>query len=291
MKKWTALFFLVPFALQAQLNRSAVSVKGLDTNPCTPASPCRSFAQALSQTNARGEIIAVDSGGFGPVTVNKSVSIVAAPGVYAGISVPSGAAGVEVIAGGSDVVVVRGVTVIGAGGTVALELVFGARLYIENCVVENFGNAIYSSGRNLVITDSILRQVFNGIEVSAGKNLLDHVAITEVSNIAIQARDTATLTVRNVVVKGTTPGYNNTAFSSYSMTGTAILNIEGSAVFNTLSAATVLGGGLIRVSNSAMTGNARGLWNLGGSIESFGNNKIRGNTTDIDGTVTTVGQD
>jgi hypothetical protein len=289
MKIWTAVFFLVPFALQAQLNRSAVSVNGLDTNPCTPASPCRSFAQALTQTNARGEIVAVDSGGFGVVSVNKSLSIVAAPGVYAGISAPPGFSGVFVVANASDVVVVRGLTVMGAGATNAFELQSGARLYIENCIMENFGNAIRSSNGNLVVTDTILRQVFNGIEAYGGNSLVDHVAITEVSNIAIQAANTATVTVRNSVVKGTTPDYNNTAFAA--LNAGARMNVEDSAAFNTLTAAGV-DNGTMRISNTAMTGNARGLWNIGGTIESFGNNKIRGNTTaDIDGTVTPVGQD
>src|SRR5438874_2570104 len=116
MRLCTPLLLLVPLTLHAQINRSAVSVKGLDTNPCTVASPCRSFAQALTQTNRLGEVIAVDSGGFGPVTINKAIKITAAPGVYAGIGVPAGYTGVQVLAPASDVVVVRGLTVIGAGG-------------------------------------------------------------------------------------------------------------------------------------------------------------------------------
>ena len=82
------LFALVASAGSAQLNRTAVSVTGLDTNACTPALPCRTFAAAQMQTNAGGEIIALDSGGYGPITVTKSLSVIAAPGVYAGITAP-----------------------------------------------------------------------------------------------------------------------------------------------------------------------------------------------------------
>src|SRR5437762_802411 len=74
----------------AQNNRSAVSVNGSDTNPCTVASPCRSFTAALAHTNFRGEVIALDSGGYGPFTFSQDVTVAGAPGVYAAMTVPTG---------------------------------------------------------------------------------------------------------------------------------------------------------------------------------------------------------
>ena len=38
-------------ALFATQDRSAVSRNGLDTNPCSVASPCRSFTSAMAATN------------------------------------------------------------------------------------------------------------------------------------------------------------------------------------------------------------------------------------------------
>src|SRR5438876_9156935 len=59
---------------------------GSDANPCTRALPCRSFAAALPFTDTDGEVIVVDSGGYGPVTITQSVSLIAPDGVYAGIT-------------------------------------------------------------------------------------------------------------------------------------------------------------------------------------------------------------
>ena len=52
--------FLVAAVATAQNNRSAVAVSGNDLNPCTVASPCRSFAVALAHTVAGGEVIALE---------------------------------------------------------------------------------------------------------------------------------------------------------------------------------------------------------------------------------------
>ena len=67
--------------------RTFVSTNGDDAAACSVSAPCRSFGAALTQTDSGGEIIVVDSGGYGPVTVDKSVAIRAPAGVYAGISV------------------------------------------------------------------------------------------------------------------------------------------------------------------------------------------------------------
>src|SRR5437870_9513770 len=63
----------------AQNNRSAVSVNGSDANPCTTVSPCRSFGVALAHTNPDGEVIALDSGGYGAFTISQPVSVIGAP--------------------------------------------------------------------------------------------------------------------------------------------------------------------------------------------------------------------
>ena len=67
-----------------------VATYGVDSATCSLAQPCRSFAGALPQTNDGGQIVVLDSGGYGPVQIDKSVSIVAPEGVYAGISVFTG---------------------------------------------------------------------------------------------------------------------------------------------------------------------------------------------------------
>src|SRR5205809_911246 len=70
-------------------NRIPGSINGNDANLCSVNAPCRSFARAISQTNAGGEVIALDSGGYGSFTVDRGLTVMAAPGVYAGITATS----------------------------------------------------------------------------------------------------------------------------------------------------------------------------------------------------------
>src|SRR6266568_4863825 len=101
----------------ALAQRTFVSAAGgNDANPCTLTLPCRNFQAAIAQTASGGEVIVLDSGGYGTVTISQAVSLIAPPGVYAGISVFSGA-GITVSAGASDVVVIRGLTLNGLGGS------------------------------------------------------------------------------------------------------------------------------------------------------------------------------
>src|SRR5712691_11135030 len=60
---------------QAQATRTWVSGVGDDANPCSRTAPCKTFAGAISKTAGSGEINCLDSGGFGAVTITKSIAI------------------------------------------------------------------------------------------------------------------------------------------------------------------------------------------------------------------------
>src|SRR5713101_7632733 len=60
---------------QAQATRTWVSGVGDDANPCSRTAPCKTFAGAISKTAAKGEINVLDPGGFGAVTITKSMTI------------------------------------------------------------------------------------------------------------------------------------------------------------------------------------------------------------------------
>jgi hypothetical protein len=112
---------------------------GNDANPCTRISPCMTFAAALAQTTAGGEIVVMDPGDFGPVTITEAVSITNDAGV--GGTIPSpGTSGIVVSAGAGDMVYLRGLTFDGlnASGTSGIVFSSGARLQIENCTVQDF---------------------------------------------------------------------------------------------------------------------------------------------------------
>ncbi len=100
----------------AAAQRTFVRSDGIDSNPCTLQQPCRGFAAAILLTDPNGEIVVLDSAGYGSVTVTKAVSIIAPPGVYAGISVFAAQDGVTVNAGATDKVALRGLAINGQGG-------------------------------------------------------------------------------------------------------------------------------------------------------------------------------
>ena len=113
---------------------------GNDSNPCTRSSPCLTFAAALAQTTAGGEIAVLDPGDFGPVTITKAVTIYADAISVAGTMPAPGTSGIVVSAGAGDMVYLRGLTFDGvnASGTSGVVFSSGARLQIENCLVQDF---------------------------------------------------------------------------------------------------------------------------------------------------------
>src|SRR5215469_17053733 len=67
-----------------------------DANSCTFGSPCKTFQQAVNVVDPGGEVTAIDSAGFGPINITKSVSITSPDGVEAGIVASAGADAIDV---------------------------------------------------------------------------------------------------------------------------------------------------------------------------------------------------
>jgi hypothetical protein len=172
--------------------------------------PCRGFAAAVGVTNAGGEVIVLDSAAYGPVAITKSVSIIAPPGVYGGISVFSGN-GVTITAGPSDKVVLRGLTINGQGGSVGIDLVQAARVRVEGCVVSNMastGVQHSATGAELVVLDTIIRDNAGpGISVSAdASTLLDGVRVVHNAGDGLIVTAGSVLSV--AVVRNSVLSYN-----------------------------------------------------------------------------------
>lgn len=155
----------------ASAQRTFVAASGNDANPCSLSAPCRSFAAAITQANPSGEVIVLDSAGYGPVTITKSVSILAPSGMYAGVSVSSGV-GIDV--NGSAInVVLRGLTVNGQGGHIGVRFSNGARLHIESCEISGFtglgnsGVGIDAPGSDVYVNDTTVRDNQNGLVIAA----------------------------------------------------------------------------------------------------------------------------
>ncbi len=156
----------------AAISRTFVASFGLDSQPCTLAFPCRGFTAALAATDPGGEIVVLDSAGYGPVAIGKSVSITVPAGVYAGVSVLSGD-GITINGAGISVSL-TGLTINGQGGTHGIRFVQGTRLNVDNCqIVGMGGNGLRVEGAGtIVVTRTAIRSSGQeGVFVNAAANV------------------------------------------------------------------------------------------------------------------------
>jgi hypothetical protein len=280
----------------AQAQRTFVSGLGSDSNPCSRTAPCRTLTQALMGTSAGGEVVALDSAGYGPFAITQAVSVIAPPGVYAGISVFSGD-GIDINAASTDSVILRGLTINNQGSTGnGIVLNTGGTLHIEGCVINGFSTAgnpaavRFLAGEKLEVKDSIIRGNNVGILINpsfqSAMAAIDQVRL-EGNITGLSAENNSTVTIRNSVASGGATGLEATSDPGKS----AELNIESCMVFNNTNgifAFTGTGSVTIRVSNCTVTDNNIGLYNFSGSrspILSRGNNTVEGNTTNTMGTI------
>jgi hypothetical protein len=124
---------------QAQATRTWVSGVGDDANPCSRTAPCKTFAGAISKTATGGEISVLDPGGFGAVTITKSITI-NGDGTLAGI-LAANTVGVIINPTSTSTVTLRNISIHGAGnGTDGIRILNGANINIENCSIQGFIN-------------------------------------------------------------------------------------------------------------------------------------------------------
>src|SRR6202035_4198960 len=111
---------------------------GDDVNPCSRTAPCKTFAGAISKTAAGGEINVIDSGGYGVVTITKSITIDGGP-FLAGV-LATGSNGIVINAGPTDIVTLRNLDINGTNtpstmDTRGIKFLAGKSLIIDNCRV------------------------------------------------------------------------------------------------------------------------------------------------------------
>ena len=161
--------FLLCSTAQAQ-TRTFVSGTGSDGNPCSRVSPCRSFQHAHDVVLAGGEVIAIDSAGYGPITITKSVSIIG-DGGYAGINTSSGD-GITIATAGITVKL-RSLTFEGlSSATYGINVTSVGTLHVEDCVISGFAGSginvnLTADGSYIFIKDTIVKSNGgNGIETT-----------------------------------------------------------------------------------------------------------------------------
>ena len=147
------LFALMATPAMAQATRTWVSGVGDDANPCSRTAPCKTFAGAISKTAAGGEINALDPGGFGAVTITKSITI-KADGDLASILV-SGTNGIVINAAATDRIVIDGIEIEGLSNGTSLSgiSILSARdVVVRNTSIRGFNNA--TSGNGILVNSS-----------------------------------------------------------------------------------------------------------------------------------------
>jgi len=316
-----------PFiSLQAQaVQRTHVSAAfGSDANTatnCAAAAPCRFFTAAMTVTDPNGEVIVLDSGGYGAVTITQSVALIAPTGVYAGISVFPGADGVTIATAGVNVVL-RGLTINGQGGNNGIYMTAGNRLTVENCVISNLtqNGILVNAAATVRVTDSIVRD--NG---ASGINLQNGVKATITRAVVsgnVQAGivlygntpSTSTVDIADSTVDGNSSGIvalsnNATAILklsvrdsrivSNSVYGLAAASSAGAAASLTASnnmvsnngfglAASGAGAKVISTGNTVTCNTQAGFYNNSAVFESAGNNTVRDNGSANVGTITVI---
>jgi hypothetical protein len=172
---WLALAWAVGISLlsvpaHAQATHTWVSGIGDDANPCSRTAPCKTFAGAISKTAPAGEINILDPGGFGAVTITKSITI-SSDGIEAGVLVPGTNGIVISTASTTDHVILKGLDIEGLGtGLDGIKVLAAGTVYVINCRIHNFtGTGVNMNsnvvGSRLIIKDSMIMQNANGVAI------------------------------------------------------------------------------------------------------------------------------
>ena len=161
--------------------RTFVASYGSDVGPppCSLASPCRSFNVAIGQTNPGGEVVILDTAGYGPMVINKALKVIGPSGVYGGISVIGGAGpttGIVINAANGDDITLRGLDISGVPGAagpfpdIGIDIQNAGGVHIEKSTVSNFTQDTSACIKINVATtvrvfveDSFLRECRTGV--------------------------------------------------------------------------------------------------------------------------------
>lgn len=242
---------------------------------------------------------ATDSAGFGRVSLNRSVSLIAAPGVFAGIGVGAGGVSAVAITGSGARVVLRGLTLKGQGGLYGVNLTDGDSLTLENVTVSGFsaGHGVrVAAPARVRLIDTTVRDSGTGLALSQGASaiiarsrLLANGLGVCVDGDSVGAVTAASLT--RSLIAGLGPGVGGgVEVVSGSAGASARAQIGRSTVSGTSvgvrAVATGGGSASAALAHSKVAGNGTGVQISGGVARSAGNNTFADNGADVDGVLT-----
>jgi hypothetical protein len=280
------LFLAFGTMAHAQATRTWVSGVGDDVNPCSRTAPCKTFAGAISKTAAGGIINALDPGGYGTITITKSITI---DGGATHASILASFTTGVLVNGAGIVVNLRNLNIDGAGtGINGIRFIQGAALHVENCVITSFtGKGLDiqpSTTTSLSVTNTIIR---NNLGVNGGgillkpsvggsvKSTFQNVVVNR-NQFGLRAENNTETTIRSSSFSGSTAIGVEAAVG-----GNAQINLDEVTVANNVSHGIQASGAgsVVRISNVQVINNiGTGLVTVGGQILSFGNNRVTANT-------------
>jgi hypothetical protein len=264
---------------QAQATRTWVSGVGDDVNPCSRTAPCKTFAGAISKTAAGGEISVLDPGGFGAVTITKSITL-NGDGTLAGILAAT-VNGIIINALATDKVVLRSLSINGAGSLClsGIRVLQASLVLVENTSITNCANfgiegANTTASTNLIVnnvtitnTNVGIRQsslagnastIRNtrinlgsiGVELLGGFSAVSESIISNNNSLGLVAKGTSTLHAsRNVIT------FNPTGVNAF-VAGSTINLAQNDITFNSTNGVLVAAGATCnRFQNNQIFGN------------------------------------
>lgn len=274
-------FVLVSFSpnANAQATRTWVSgAVGDDVNPCSRTAPGKTFAGAISKTAVGGTINAIDPGGYGTVTITKSITIDGA-GTMASI-LASATNGVNINAPGGFVVlkdlIIDGTSAsnIGING---VRIIDAAIVYIDRCTITTFQNGIkVEGGGQVIVKDCVIRNcTVSGINDSPAA-----AAFTDIHQTRIEGCKAGLLVNGNVHLTGTRVSAVGCTEAAVSVQADGSVTLTDSTIAN--NGAGLVSEGAMYVGTSLITNNVgAGLSaTKPGFIRSLKGNQLFGNAPD-----------
>ena len=283
----------------AQATRTWVSGVGDDINPCSRTAPCKTFAGAISKTAAGGEINCLDPGGFGAVSIIKSMTI-SCPYTEGGAL--AGGNGITVnLPLTTDTVVIRGLDIFGVNPpTHGIRFINRGTLHVEDTVIRrfnaanSFGISFQPSGagnlfmRNVTITSNGSGATGGGINIQPtgasgnARVLIENSSVLNNANQAIRLDTTGNTSPSGVQVHIEDSRFGGSAnglvvntpvgatFAVATVNDSTFTNVFGNVLSVNGSAA------VIKIGRSSITnGGTPTVIAGGGSIRSYGDNNVQ----------------
>jgi hypothetical protein len=283
----------------AQVFRAYVSSTGSDSNPCSVAAPCRLLPAALSAVASGGEIWILDSANYNTSTVNinKSVTILAVPGVVGSI-VAAGSSDAILIGTAGVNVVLRNLVIIPALGPGAsgIHVTADSTLSVEGCQIYGLaGNGIHVQAQAQArVVDSTIRGNANGIVAEnlatidvAHTKLLGHVSHGALASGA--AIGFTSVRLFDVVLADNAVGAraSSAVANARAVVQANRVTASGNTSYGFASEATGSGITVVSLGNSASQSNGTGLLQSGtnATFRSIGDNLVSDNGINVIGTI------